>query len=192
MKKAISILLFFGLFAWFLPAKAEELSYSKVLKKYHRHGEKYSWDTLHENIFWDVIYQSMEFREAYERQYGKYYKLTPAEIATRIEEERQDAEAGDEFLVILNTYSKVWNDLDSKDSIWRLRLLVGNDSIAPESIKKIKPTPIDATFYPFILPWEKVYRVVFPRGSVPAENSDFRLSLYGVKGQETLTWNLSK
>ena len=109
-----------------------------------------------------------------------------------MQQAREEAERGDEFFVILTTYSKIWNDLDSKDSIWRLRVLSGDERIPPTSITKIKPTPVDTTFYPYVFPWSKVYVVVFPKGSVPSENSEFKLSLYGVKGQQTLNWNLSK
>lgn len=171
---------------------AQNLSYKQSLKKFHRHGEKYSWQTLHENIYWDAIFKSADFREAYEREYGKVYKLSPEEIQTHIQQAREEAEHGDEFLVILTTYSKVWNDLDAKESIWRLRLMLGGEQIEPTSITKIKPTPVDATLYPFLTPWAKVYTVVFPKGSVSSEHADFKLSLFGVKGQQTLTWNLSR
>jgi hypothetical protein len=46
MKKTISILILFSFLSSAWVVNGEEPSYSKVLKKYHRHGEKYSWETL--------------------------------------------------------------------------------------------------------------------------------------------------
>ncbi|MFO1520359.1 MAG: hypothetical protein U1F57_11975 [bacterium] len=169
-------------------SRAEELSFKKTLKKYHRHGEKYNWDTLHENIHWDVIHKTDEFRRAYEREYAKYYKLSPEELNTRTVQSLEEGEKGPEFLVILSTYSRKWNDLDSKDSIWRLRLENGGETYEPVSISLLKTNPIDATFYPYIYPWSKVYSVLFPKGAVTSSSSDYKLTLFGVKGQQTLHW----
>jgi len=192
MKRLLSIFICLLVLAPSLRAWTDDLSYRQALKKYHRHGEKYSWDTLHENIYWDVIYKSVEFREAYERKYAKDYKLGPEELQTRIQQAHTEAERGPEFFVIFTTYSKAWNDLDMKDSIWRLRLVVDDRMIEPVSIAKIKPTPLDASFYPFITPWARVYTVLFPAGALSSNSGDFKLSVFGVKGKQKLTWNLTK
>jgi hypothetical protein len=167
-------------------------SYKDILKKHHRHGEFFNKQNLHANIVWDVIYKSEEFREAYEREYAKIYHLSESELQSRIREEQEEARDGDEFVVILYTYDKKWNDLESAQTSWRVRLAVGNEEYEPVNITKVKPNPVNQTFYPFMEPWTKTYSVFFAPGSIPKNPQNFKLTLFGVKGEQTLAWNLSK
>lgn len=170
----------------------DPLSFKQALKKYHRHGEFFNRQNLHANIFWDVVYKDKEFREAMSRVYAEKYQLSESELQSRIWNEYQEAERGPEFVVILYTYDKKWNDLDSRESIWRLRLEREDQEYTPVSVVKVKPTPTDETFYPFSAPWTQMYVVLFPKGSLSGSPQNFKLTLYGLKGQNTLTWNLAK
>jgi hypothetical protein len=170
----------------------DDLSFRAALKKYHRHGEFFNNQNLHASIVWDVVYKSGEFREALARRYAKAYRLTDQELSARLLEEKEEARLGPEFMVILYTYDRKWNDLDKEDTIWRIRLAAGNESFEPVRITKLKPTPLDQTFYPFMETWTHAYLVLFPPGSLADDLQTFQLSLFGIKGHQTLTWNFSK
>lgn len=182
---ALGILLLSSLFC--VLSKAEEpLSFREALKKYHRHGEYFSAQSMHANIVWDAVYRSEEFREAQAKKYAQWYHLTDAELQSRLWEEREEARRGAQFIVVLYTYSPKWNDLDAQDSIWRLRLEMGSESYEPVSISKMKPSPLDLTYYPYGAPWSKMYSVWFAPEILASGVRDFRLTLYGAKGQQTL------
>src|SRR5262245_56396245 len=170
----------------------DDLSFGQALKKYHRHGEFFNSQNLHASIVWDVVYKSDEFREAMARRYAKAYRLTEAELNARIAQEKEEARRGPEFMVVLYTYDRKWNDLAKPDTIWRVRLETGNESYEPVKVTEIKPTPLDQTFYPFMETWTHAYTVLFPSGSLSTDRQDFRLAIFGIKGHETLSWNFSK
>ncbi len=164
------------------------LSFKQALKKYHRHGEAFSFETFHDNLAWDVVYRSLEFREAVSRKYAKDYRLSEEDLKSKLWEDGQEAAKGPEFIVVFYAYNKKWNDLEEKDSIWKMRLAGDGRSFDPVNIVKMKPTPLDQSFYPFMAPWTKTYSVLFPKEAYLALEGDFSLSLFGVKGKDTLRW----
>ena len=171
-------------------ASEEGLKYKDALKKYHRHGEFFNAKNLHAHIVWDVVYKSPEFRESAARTYAKYYRLTEAELDALLQRERLEAEKGEEFIVVLYTYDRKWNDLEKEDSIWRIRAEVGSQAHEPMSIQKVKPTPIERFMYPYMRPWTTMYSVRFPRGILGPDA--FALDLFGVLGHQDLKWEFSK
>ena len=187
MTKKIFSILCLLLFSSLLFA-SEPLSFKKALKKYHRHGESFSFSTLFDNITWDVVYKSPEFREAATRKLAKDYRWTEDELKTKLWDEDHEAAKGPEFIAMVYTYHKTWNDLDVKDSIWKLRLEGDGKQFEAVSIVKIKPTPIDTSLYPFVDPWTKAYSVVFPQEAYSILDGNFSLSVFGVKGKNTLRW----
>jgi len=173
-------------------AWAEPLSFKKALKKYHRHGENFNASTFHDNITWDAIYKSPEFREASAYKYAKDYRLSDEELKSRLWNESQEAAKGPEFILLVYTYSKAWNDLDSKQSVWKLRLEGEGKQFEPLSITAFKPTPLDTSMYPFFDPWTKAYSVLFPLEAYEVLDGDFSLAIFGAKGKSTLRWKASK
>ncbi len=190
MKKIIlSLLLCFVT----LSAFADDVpSFKKVLKKYHRHGEHFNFSTFHDNITWDVVYKSAEFREAAAYKYAKDYRLSDSELKAKLIEEEQAALKGPEFIVLVYTYSKSWNNFDAPDSVWKLRLEGEGKQFDPVSIQEFKPTPLDTSLYPYYDPWIKSYSVLFPVEAYAVLNEQFTLSAFGVKGKNTLRWKLKK
>ncbi len=153
-------------------------SYKEILKKYHRHGESYSLDTFHAHFVWDVVYQNEEFQEVLQREYDRFY---PSEQILK------EGGVGPRFLVSFFTYRKKWNDLDSKDSLWRLTLKVGDRIFSPEQITTKKLSPKQLAFYPFVSPWAEIYEVSFD--APLAEFSEkIQLELEGIKGKSVLQW----
>ncbi len=187
MKKIFSIL-FLLLFISAPLLAAEPISFKKALKKYHRFGQNFNPSTFHDNISWHVIYKSPEFREAFAYKYAKDYRLSAEELKSKLWDEEQEAAKGPEFILIVYTYSKSWNDLDSKDSVWKLRLEAGDKQFDPLSITSFKPTPLETSIYPYMDPWTKAYSVLFPKEADAALENDFSLSIFGVKGKSTLKW----
>lgn len=190
MKKIIlSLLLCFMA----LSATAADVpSFKKALKKYHRHGAQFNFSTFHDNITWDVIYKSAEFREAAAYKYAKDYRLSDSELQAKLVDEEQAALKGPEFIVLVFTYSKAWNNFDAPDSVWKLRLEAEGKQFDPVSIVAFKPTPLETSLYPFFDPWTKAYSVLFPTEAYAVLNEQFSLSAFGAKGKSTLRWKIKK
>lgn len=167
---------------------SEPLSFKKALQKYHRQGQNFNPSTFHDNISWHVIYKSSEFREAVAYKYAKDYRLSEEELKSRLWDEAQETAKGPEFILIVYTYSKSWNDLDSKESVWKLRLEGNNKQFDPLSITSFKPTPLETSMYPYMDPWTKAYSAIFPKEAESILAGDFSLSVFGVKGKSTLKW----
>lgn len=166
-------------------------SYKKALKKFHRHGEQFNFSTFHDNITWDVIYKSAEFREAMAYKYAKDYRLNDAELQSRLADEQRAALKGPEFIVLFYTYGKTWNDLAAVDSVWKIRLEGDGKQFDPIGIQEFKPTAIDTVMYPYYDPWIKSYSVLFSPEAYSILEGKFSLSVFGARGKNTLRWNLS-
>lgn len=187
IKKILSFLFLISFFS--IPLSATEpLSFKKALKKYHRHGENFNPSTFHDNITWDAIYKSSQFREAATYKIAKDYRISDDELKSKLWDEEQEAAKGPEFILLVYTYSKTWNDLDSKESVWKLRLEGSGKQFDPESITPFKPTPLQTSLYPYIDPWTKCYSVLFPKEAYSILDGDFSLGIFGVKGKSTLRW----
>ncbi len=191
MKKILKLFSIFLLLGFSLQASASDASYNKILKKYHRRGEKFNFGIFHDTLLWDVVFKSAEFREAAMRKYAKDYQLSEEDLKAKLFEAEQDYEEGPEFQVILYTYDRKWNDLELKNSVWRVKLESGDQSFDPVKITKIKLDAINTAFYPYNDPWTMMYSVRFPREALTAVQNDFSLSIYGARGQNTLHWKIS-
>ena len=164
---------------------AKELSYSKVLKKYHRAGEEYSKENFHALYRWDVLWMSPELREVQNQYLADHYKDSPAELRVREAKSEKIETQATEFLIFFYTYNKKWNELETANSIWKLNLQAGEQTFKPTEIIKIKPDNWDESLYPYFAPCIKMYKVRFPLVNTEQE---LNLSLYGIKGESHLIW----
>ncbi|MBL7686184.1 MAG: hypothetical protein JNK65_09165 [Deltaproteobacteria bacterium] len=185
MKK---ILCFLFLFFPFIGFAGEASHYKKMLKKYTRHGEDFNIQTMAANLVIDGLYLSDEFREAYAKRFAEIYRLNSNDTRLKVNEEIEKSKKGTQFLLSVFTYDKKWNELETDQSIWKLRLEFEGKSYTPLQVEKLKITPADTTFYPFLTPWSKLYLVTFDKNISLSDQSSFEMALFGVKGNRTLVW----
>ncbi|HVO19776.1 MAG TPA: hypothetical protein VMU15_11005 [Anaeromyxobacter sp.] len=112
---------------------------------------------------------------------------TEEERATRQKAEDAEAARYDDFLVALYTADHRDNDLDSQRSIWRVALDLPGGKGKDLVTRDAKVQDVDATLrnlFPFLGPFEIVYRVRFPRMSgPPLSGGAFTLELSSALGK---------
>lgn len=69
-----------------------------------------------------------------------------------------------EFHVALYAPKKDWNDLESPDSLWRVRLeLPGGKRLDPVRVEVVSKSDRSGVQYPYVSPWTREYAVFFPK-----------------------------
>lgn len=144
-----------------------------------------------------ATFKSAAFREAYTAEYARAYRLSRAETEKMMKDQRDAAVSHNDFIVSAFVPEKRWNDFNETDAIWKLYL-------TPDGIKRIKPLEVrkikaaDATvthFFPYVSPWDVVYRVRFPATlpeAAPPRTGDgssgLKLVFTSVRGTAEMDW----
>ena len=86
-----------------------------------------------------------------------------------------------EFHVTVESTNYKWNDLEKRNSAWRVTLVDGlGHELAPEGVKLEKlPDPYEVEFFPNKGPFTRSYGVRFPRASADGKTADFAGSSTG-------------
>ncbi|NTU59581.1 MAG: hypothetical protein HGA98_00815 [Deltaproteobacteria bacterium] len=137
-------------------------SYGEALAAHTRKAELYEgFDTVAKG--W-VTWQGPELRRALVEANIRAYGLEGAAAeAKRRDEERAGIETL-EFHLALYTPKKQWNDLEAGDSLWRLRVDLGDGrEVAPSKVTVVPKTDKSPVQYPYVTPWTREYAVVFPK-----------------------------
>ncbi len=97
-----------------------------------------------------------------------------------------------EFLAGVYTGDKRWNDLEKKDSMWKVALQTADGAwIAPAEITRLKLDKMqDAWLFPFLTEWKFIYRISFPREALAGMQS-YTLRFTSVVGEAAFTWDLA-
>jgi hypothetical protein len=128
-------------------------------------------------------------REATARLQAGWQGWSEAELAARLEAGRAEASgaAGAEvFVVSLYTAERRDNDLDAKKSVWRIEL---DDGTTKALASRVTVEDVDATLlqlFPYVGPFDIVYRVVIPWTGAPLPGRPFTLRISGAVGRLTL------
>jgi hypothetical protein len=125
---------------------------------------------------------SPQVREAAVRRQGQWEGKNAAEIEQAVAVGLGDAALGEEFLVAIYTADRRANDLDASRSIWHLELDDGETRVPASEIVGF---PTDATIralFPYVDPFESVYRVRFRWTGAPLEGRPFKLRIAGGLG----------
>jgi hypothetical protein len=137
---------------------------------------------------------SLAVREAQARRLAIWKSWTDAELERRLATERAAAASGEEFLVAFYTAQWKNNDLDSRDTIWRVSVRAGDNELLASEIHAV---PVDAqltNLFPWIGPFDTAYSVRFPRspnGPLP-DGGGFVLELASAVGKVELDWSLPR
>jgi hypothetical protein len=129
---------------------------------------------------------SPRVREAGVRRQAEWERKNQAEIEEAVVTARADALLGEEFLVSFYTAEKRANDLDASRSIWHLELDDGETRVPAFEIIGF---PTDATIrqlFPYVDPFEVVYRVRFRWTGAPLDGRPFKLLISGGLGSLVL------
>jgi hypothetical protein len=172
--------------------------YGEELQRWTR-GERiyYSLDRI---MFVYATYLSPEFRKVFNDQYITFFGMNPEKVDTDLEKVAASTGQGHEFFLYADTPELGWNNLDNRDSVWRVGLWGGSQQPGAEPIL-IRPFkdrgPNVRAFFPFISDFGRAYLVVFPleqQNGAPVLEGDGELSvkLSSALGTAIMSWKISK
>jgi hypothetical protein len=135
-------------------------------------------------------------REAGVRRQAEWEARNQAETERAVAKGKADGARGEEFVVALYTADRRANDLDAPRSVWHLELDDGQTRVPAA---EITPYHTDATvrqLFPYVGPFDVVYRVRFAWTGAPLQGRPFRLLIgsglgalvldFGPAGQRTV------
>jgi hypothetical protein len=173
--------------------RVEDPAYEAALERATRTGTVY--DGLEGRAFAAATRQTPAFRRARVEAVGRFLHLPPGEIAARLEAERIEAGRYHDFFVGFYTADRRWNDLDQRDSIWRVELEAGGSTFLPLAVGRIeRPDPNLVALYPYLTPFWVGYRIRFPAQDtsgaalVPAD-APVLLRIASAAGKLELAWD---
>ena len=147
-----------------------------------------------------ATYKSIQFRKAYAQEYGKLYKLSPAERNKLHKDQVDAADTYNEFFFAAYVPDKKWNDFKEEKSTWKIDLRVdGGTRVAPVEIREQKRNNVVLKhFFPYVTPWKSVYLLRFPatqrdtgKALVGEQSRKLMLSISSVLGSAEMEWDLS-
>jgi hypothetical protein len=139
--------------------------YPVVYERWTRH-EKVVRDTESVLEVW-ATFKSRDYREAFVARYAEAYALSAADRERLLQAQRELTSATYEFLVTAQSANYRWNDLEKKNSAWRITLVDGKGhEMVPDGFKVEKlPDMFERAFFPVKTPFTKTYSARFPRTS---------------------------
>ena len=137
--------------------------YSSVYERWTRHA-KLVRDVGTVIEAW-ATYKSWDFRQAYVANYASLYDLSDTDRATLLRAQLDASRASHEFHVAVQTTTEKWNDLERKNSPWRVTLLDATGAeLGPTSIQVVKlPELYESQFFPSRTEFTRTYEIGFAR-----------------------------
>ena len=151
--------------------------YSSVYESWTRHAKL--WREVGTVIEAWATYKSWDFRQAYVSYYASVYDLSDSDRATLLRSQLDASRASHEFHVAVQMTTDKWNDLERKNSPWRVTLLdASGGELGPTSIQTVKlPELYETQFFPSRTEFTRTYEISFART--------------GANGQPVTTQNFS-
>jgi hypothetical protein len=125
---------------------------------------------------------SPRVREAGVRRQAEWEGKNQAETEEAVAIGRADALLGEEFLISFYTAERRANDLDAPRSIWHLELDDGETRVPALEIIGFTTDATIRQLFPYVDPFEVVYRVRFKWTGAPLEGRPFKLRIAGGLG----------
>ncbi|MBN2497506.1 MAG: hypothetical protein JXR96_23135 [Deltaproteobacteria bacterium] len=141
-----------------------------------------------------------EFKRALTEQYIHIFEVGPDKPDSDLERVARSQSDGYEFFVFADLSERAWNDLDDRDSVWRMTLRGAPDQpgITPLRVHRFNGRgPNVRAFFPYLHGFGRAYLVVFPRvrpdGAplMDPAHGELLLKLSSVFGSASLTWKVS-
>jgi hypothetical protein len=128
-------------------------------------------------------------REARARRLGDWLDWTPEELSRQLGLEQAEAARSEEFFVAFYTADFGANDLDAPASQWRVALKVDGGELLPAKIEGLDVNATVAGLYPFVGPFDSIYRVRFPLPpGGPVAGKPFALEISSTLGKILLDY----
>ncbi len=161
-----------------------EGAYQEILARHTKSVAVY--DNLDTKVFFRATWQSPAFAQARVRREGLFKALPPAELDARLLEERERLADATEFFVAVHANDYRFDDLEKKDSMWRVVLVAGGEELKPTRIDRLGRTNTELrSYYSYLENFWVGYRVRFPRRELgPGER--FSVKLASAVGQTEL------
>jgi hypothetical protein len=173
--------------------------YEPILEKWTRQKRLNSIEQMDNVLTVAATYESSEFRQAYTARYARDYLLDPGQERQMLEESLDSSKKYHEFFVALFAQRPSMGDLDEPDPLWVVRLVDSEGhQISPWQIEPDrKPNAMERTYFPYVSPYRKVFRIIFeresPEGPTVSPDADwFGLRFSGARGETTLRWVLAE
>jgi hypothetical protein len=144
-----------------------------------------------------ATYKSRDYREAFVAHYGEAYSMGDAERERLRQSQHEAAATTYEFMVTAQSANYKWNDLEKKNSPWRVALVDGaGREITPDEFRVEKlPDLFEREFYPVKTPFTKTYVARFLRsagkdeGFAGERSGRIVLRFAGPLGRADLIWS---
>jgi hypothetical protein len=143
-----------------------------------------------------ATYKSWDFRQAYVAQYADVYRLSEGDRGTLLRSQLETSRANYEFHLTAQSTTEKWNDLERKNTPWRVTLIDADGvELGPTSIQVVKlPELYESQFFPSRTEFTRTYEISFFRpgsGVPPTGPARGRLVLRIAcpVGQIELVWN---
>lgn len=141
-----------------------------------------------------ATYKSSDFRQAYIEQYAALYGLGADEKRELRTAQLEAARTSYEFHLVAQSTEWTWNNLEHKDTVWRLALgdRAGNE-ISPNHVSHEKlPELYELRFFPLRTDFSRTYAVRFPRDPAGKfagpQTGQLTLKVAGPLGTASVAW----
>jgi hypothetical protein len=135
-----------------------------------------------------VTYLGVPERQAKVDQLAQWMGWTEQEKARQLKAELDEAARYDDFLLAFYTPERKANDLDLKTSIWRVALKLEGGDLVTHDATTLDVDATVANLYPYISPFDTVYRLRFNKVTPPLTGRTFVLELASALGKLQLTF----
>jgi hypothetical protein len=138
--------------------------------------------------------KSADFRQAYVQQYGELYGLSADERGQLRTAQLEAARTNYDFHVVAQSTEWKWNELEQKDSVWKITLVDGaGHELAPSQVIFEKlPELYLMRFFPTRTDFSRIYTVRFSRDAaskfVGAATGRLTFRVAGPLGASELVW----
>jgi hypothetical protein len=172
----------------------KDSDYPHAYRNWTRHARLVQLDVGTVMEAW-ATYKSPDFRQAYIAKYAAIYDLPDHDRSTLTKEQLEASRSTFDFHIAAQTTNDRWNDLDRKNSPWRVTLLdeTGTE-LSPTSIRAVKlPELYESQFFPDRTEFTRSYEISFARptdGQAFASSGRKQLTLRiaGPMGRIDLVW----
>ncbi len=181
---------------WRGPQRLDE-KYENMLHKWTHSSQIYHF--LDSILLVHCTYLAPEFRDAFAEQYLKIFSIDPGKVDSDLEKIATSVGRRHEFFLFADSNNPEWNNLDEKDSVWRLGLWGADDQpgVPPVSIHRFEGRgPNLKAFFPYLNRFGRSYLVSFPleqsngRPIVDHDKKILELKLSSAFGTAMLKWKV--
>jgi hypothetical protein len=144
-----------------------EGEYGGVLRTWTR--EQAVYEGLETRAFAQVIYLAPPLVDAQASMVSRLRAEPPPARARTLERMRRET-ATPTFFVVMRTPDRNWNDLEAKNSVWRVAVDFGGGEFEPEKVERLE-RPFSAELqklYPYLDEYAVAYVLRFPAAAASA------------------------